>query len=625
MRIVLFYIMLLVSGTVAAQMNAILFLEDDFTVVNASSVVSNFGDATCEMTIDDILMQWNEGAFTTFRKKSNIGFTQVCVWMEFQLMNTSEEPKQLFIEIPNPDLEGIEFYIFNQDLELKKKVLTGSKYRFSKREVQHRNFLFQLEAKPLETYAVFMRVDQQANYVNVPIRVSEVEYKIAQNHKGEYRFGIFCGVMLLYLFVMTIISTFLNDKYYLYYTFLLGLGFFFIFLNEGFAFQYLYPNHPWLQNVVRYTILNTYMLVSIIFLERFIRDKLPSKIVFYILKGGMAFLVLVTLVILFLPIVSLLIQFRVSILLSILVILINLFIFILLVVIYIKTKQRSIISLIAAYIVAFFIILFFTSIKFGLLPINIDSSGAIYVGIAVVGVIFTILFSFRIYDVIIDNKRLRTELSMAGIRSSFALLEGQEKERKRVADELHDGIGIKMSALKMKLSTLTKEDSKTQEIIDKVDQTCIDIRSLSHSLVPKSLERYGLSVAIHDLIQELHRQHKTKIIFNQKRLAENIDAVSKLAIYRLIEGILNELVRRNIEQVTFKLVIIPSIQQASINMNYIGRRVEFGINRNLEDVRSIIKVLNGQVRWTMDTMWANQLDIDIPIISLTKENRVEEE
>jgi signal transduction histidine kinase len=367
------------------------------------------------------------------------------------------------------------------------------------------------------------------------------------------------------------------------------------------------------------------MLVSIIFLERFIRDKLPSKVIFNILKGGMAFLTLVTLVILFFPFVSLLVQFRISILLSILVILINLFIFILLVVIYIKTKQKSLISLIAAYIVAFLIIVFFTTIKFGLLPINIDSSGAIYVGISVVGVIFTILFSFRIWDVIMDNKRLRTELSVAGIRSSFALLEGQEKERKRVADELHDGVGIKMSALKMKLSTLTKEDHKTQEIIDKVDQTCIAIRSLSHSLVPKSLERYGLSVAIHDLIQELQRGHKTKIIFRQKRLAENIDSVSKLAIYRLLEGILNELVHRNVEQVTFKLIIIPSIQQASINMNYIGRRVEFGVNRNLEEVRSIIRVLNGQVRWTMDTMWANQLDIEIPVISLTKGQKVEEE
>jgi signal transduction histidine kinase len=617
--------MLLITVSVTAQMNAILFLEEDFTVVNASSVVSNFGDVTCEKTIDDIINEWNDGAFTTFRKKSNIGFTQVCIWMEFQLMNTSDEPKQLFIEIPTPDLEGIEFYVYNQDMELKKKVVTGSKNNFSMREVHHRNFLIQLEAKPLETYAIFIRVDQQANFVNVPIKVSEIEYKIAQNHRGEYRFGVFCGVMLLYLFVMTIISSFLNDKYYLYYTFLLGLGFCFIFLNEGFAFQYIYPNRPWLQNVVRYTILNVYMLVSIIFLERFIRDKLPSKVIFNILKGGMAFLTLVTLVILFFPFVSLLVQFRISILLSILVILINLFIFILLVVIYIKTKQKSLISLIAAYIVAFLIIVFFTTIKFGLLPINIDSSGAIYVGISVVGVIFTILFSFRIWDVIMDNKRLRTELSVAGIRSSFALLEGQEKERKRVADELHDGVGIKMSALKMKLSTLTKEDHKTQEIIDKVDQTCIAIRSLSHSLVPKSLERYGLSVAIHDLIQELQRGHKTKIIFRQKRLAENIDSVSKLAIYRLLEGILNELVHRNVEQVTFKLIIIPSIQQASINMNYIGRRVEFGVNRNLEEVRSIIRVLNGQVRWTMDTMWANQLDIEIPVISLTKGQKVEEE
>ena len=173
-----------------------------------------------------------------------------------------------------------------------------------------------------------------------------------------------------------------------------------------------------------------------------------------------------------------------------------------------------------------------------------------------------------------------------------------------------------MSALKMKLSTLVDDSSKTTQIIANVDDSCNKIRSLSHSLVPRNLERYGLSVALHDLINELNSKNNTKINFRQKRLAENIDQVSKLALYRLIEGILTELVKRRVEQVTFKLVIIPSIQQASINLKYIGRRVEFGVNRNLSNVRAIIRVLNGQVRWTMDTMWANQLDIEIPILGL---------
>jgi len=152
-------------------------------------------------------------------------------------------------------------------------------------------------------------------------------------------------------------------------------------------------------------------------------------------------------------------------------------------------------------------------------------------------------------------------------------------------------------------------------IIDQVDRSCAAIRTLSHSLVPRNLERYGLLVAINDLIEQIDAVHRMRINFRQRRLAEAIDNTSKLALYRLVEGVLLELARRKVEQVTFKLVIIPSIQQASINFKYIGRRVEFGINRNLENVRAIIQVLNGQVRWTMDTMWSNQVDIEIPVVA----------
>lgn len=619
MKFIFINMILLFALNIQAQMNAILFVDEEFQEANASSFVSNFGDISCERNVDDILNEWYDGAFMTFRKKSNIGFTQVCYWMQFQLMNNTDEEKQLFIEIPNPDLEGIEFYIFNSNIEQLKKTVTGSKYPFSKREVEHRNYLFKLKAEPLETYAIFIRVDQQPNFVNVPIKVWDENYKMEISQKGDYRFGVFSGIMLLYLFVMTIISAFLKDKYYLYYTFLLGLGFLFIFLNEGFAYQYIIPNKPALRNVFRFMILNAYLLVSLVFLENYIRGKVSSKWILRTLEIAIGFLLLVTLLIIFFPTASMVIQYVISITLSVLVIITNLLIYTLLVLIYVKDKESNILSLISAYTVAFGIAIFFTLIKFGWVPIIIDSSSAIYIGIAVIGILFTILFSYKVWEVIKKNKLLRKELSIAGIRSSFALLEGQEKERKRVADELHDGIGIKMSALKMKLSTLTKEDNQVDVIINHVDKSCNTIRSLSHSLVPRNLERYGLSVAIHDLIKSLKKESKTKIIFRQRRLAENIDPVSKLALYRLIEGILVELSSRKVEQITFKMVIIPSIQQASINLNYIGRRVEFGVNRNLANVRSIIRVLNGQVRWTMDTMWSNQLDIEIPVVELEEE------
>jgi len=601
-----------------ANFNPPLIITGDLEEVNAKSYVSSFGDVTCELGISDILEEWEDGSFATIRKRSNIGFTRVCYWMQFQVVNETDINRPLYIEIPNPELERVQFYVYNDTMSRVKYVETGNRFPFRQRDVKHRNFIFELEAAPSNIYTIFIRVERQANYVNVPIKIWDKSHRLSWDQQSDYKLGMFYGVMLLYVFIMAFVSYFLNDKYYLYYTLLLALGIFFIFINEGMAFQFFWPRNPWLQNVMRYFILNAYLLFSMLLVENFIRDKLQSNLALNLLRSGIVFLALLTLMIFMYPTMGFRTQFVVSILLSILIIIVHILLLGMLYLSYKRTKERGLVYFLAAFSISLGIILFFTMVKFGLLPVNIETSVPIYFGGSLVGLIFTILFGSRVREVITSNKHLRTELGLAGTKYSYALLEGQEKERKRVADELHDGIGIKMSALKMKLSALHREENspdrdEIDEIIKDVDSSCANIRSMSHSLVPRNLERYGLQIAINDLVSELRIAGNTVIIFNQKRLQEQIESTSKLALYRLIEGVLSELVRRKVEQVTLRVIIIPSIQQASINFKYIGRRVEFGVNRNLENVRAIIQVLHGQVRWTMDTMWSNQVDIEVPV------------
>lgn len=623
MRIVITYLLVLLCFFAKAQMNPPLILESGLSDLNASNYIANFSDITCEQSIDDIIEEWNMGSFMNVRRKSNIGFTQVCHWLQFQIMNADQEDKDIIIEIANPELENITLYIYDENLELVKSVVTGIRYPFIERDIPHRNFLFDLHAQANAFYTVFIRVDKQSNYVNVPVKVWDETHKLEASQFVEYRLGMFYGIMFMYLFVMALVAYFLKDKFYSYYTFLLALALVFIYINEGFAFQYIWPRFGWSQNAIRFLTLNTYMLVSVLFVGSFVQDENIPKAAVRVLRVSVLLLIVVSFLIVASPALPQNFQFWLSIIVSIVVILIHIFIFVVLYLAYVHSKRSSYIGLALAYIVAFGIVISFTLIKFGLIPINIDTSNGIYIGSIIVSILFTVLFVYRIRNVIENNKRLRTELSIAGIKSSFALLSGQEKERIRVADELHDGIGIKMSALKMKLSSIAAQNKESkqfntqlQAVIEDVDNSCNNIRSLSHTLVPRNLERYGLSAAISDLVDNLNRVGNTKIVYRQKRLAEKIDINSKMAIYRLIEGVLNELVRRKVELVNLKLIIIPSIQQASISFKYIGRRVEFGVNRNLANVRGIIQVLNGQVTWRMGTMWSNELDIDVPVVEL---------
>ena len=69
----------------------------------------------------------------------------------------------------------------------------------------------------------------------------------------------------------------------------------------------------------------------------------------------------------------------------------------------------------------------------------------------------SVLLVTRSRAIIRANKLVREELGVLNKKYGYYLLEGEEKERKRVAEELHDGIGISLSTLKIKMSILLSE------------------------------------------------------------------------------------------------------------------------------------------------------------------------
>src|SRR5690606_12493057 len=74
--------------------------------------------------------------------------------------------------------------------------------------------------------------------------------------------------------------------------------------------------------------------------------------------------------------------------------------------------------------------------------------------------------------------------------STKAVLEAEENERKRIAQELHDGVGQLMSAAKMNLSAFEddvlfkdeKHRTSYEKIVALVDESCIEVRNVSHQM-----------------------------------------------------------------------------------------------------------------------------------------------
>lgn len=125
---------------------------------------------------------------------------------------------------------------------------------------------------------------------------------------------------------------------------------------------------------------------------------------------------------------------------------------------------------------------------------------------------------------------------------SQALLEGEEAERKRIARDLHDGLGSMLSGLKMHFNTAVKDtvhnNNNNNELNALIDKSIAELRTISQNLMPETLLQLGLEHALKDLCLSLATP-KSKIEFqylsNNIRLPQHYE----IAIYRIIQELLN--------------------------------------------------------------------------------------
>lgn len=159
-----------------------------------------------------------------------------------------------------------------------------------------------------------------------------------------------------------------------------------------------------------------------------------------------------------------------------------------------------------------------------------------------------------------------------------AVIQTEEKERKRFAKDLHDGLGPLLSTVKMSVSTLSMMDTdpSRKEIIENaahiIDESIKSIKEISNNLSPHILNNFGLASAIKNFVNKID----SKLIqinfesnaFN-KRFDENVEVVLYRVVCELINNTLKHANARTIDiNFTFQhKTIILSYSDDGIGFN----------------------------------------------------------
>ena len=134
-------------------------------------------------------------------------------------------------------------------------------------------------------------------------------------------------------------------------------------------------------------------------------------------------------------------------------------------------------------------------------------------------------------------------------RLSANVVEAREEERRRIARELHDELGQRLTALKMELSALGPakdprcDDSRIAGMLEMIDDTVAAVRRISADLRPMMLDDLGLNAAIEWLARDVGRRLDIDVTL---RLGDEDAPVAPgvaIALYRMVQEALTNVAR----------------------------------------------------------------------------------
>lgn len=157
-----------------------------------------------------------------------------------------------------------------------------------------------------------------------------------------------------------------------------------------------------------------------------------------------------------------------------------------------------------------------------------------------------------------DQKRLLiandiTQQRMAEKQALSAMVEGEERERARVANELHDGLGQYLSAANMNLKTVYEDIPEISDKLRKpfedglsmLNHAIVETRSISQNLLPKSIQDYGLELAVASLVNDVKKIEGMQFTLQQYYKGDEIPQNIQVNLFRIVQESLNNAVRHS--------------------------------------------------------------------------------
>jgi|GEM_PF-1033976 len=209
------------------------------------------------------------------------------------------------------------------------------------------------------------------------------------------------------------------------------------------------------------------------------------------------------------------------------------------------------------------------------------------------------------------------------IERTQSLITGQENERRRLARELHDGLGQSISAIGLNLNALEPELKRFNErfahlyeqVKARLTETMEEVRTISHNLTPQILEEYGIATALEHLCETLNQSTDTTIRLLSNGVFDDFNDTSAIGLYRVIQEAMNNALRHgNPTEINVHLSRHESEITVMIEDNGEGFDVEnTPLGLGMSNMQARVDLLNGSIHFDSNTKSGTTVSINIPL------------
>jgi len=205
---------------------------------------------------------------------------------------------------------------------------------------------------------------------------------------------------------------------------------------------------------------------------------------------------------------------------------------------------------------------------------------------------------------------------------STELVHAREEERRRIARELHDDLGQRLSALKMELASLVPtlrrraQDERIVSLIGMVDETVESVRRMATELRPLMLDDLGLVPAIETLVRESERRMGIVIALDMDERLHAVNEPVAIATYRIVQEALTNVFRH--AQATFAKVDIHvndktlRISVQDDGHGFSEQSIGKDGSQGLRGMRERAHLLGGQIQITPSELGGGAVTVCLP-------------